>query len=497
MPPKPLPPPKPVDPTLVLVARSGVLEAPTTADSLARPLDSLLARHAATLRPAFDPRRKATAPAASASSLRNAEAPTPESLAQLQLFYHVTAPPDRIADLAGELREHDDVETAYLKPPVYPAQFMHSPLALPDAGPPPAVTPDFTSRQGYLDPAPGGVDARFAWTRPGGGGAGIRIIDVEGAWQFTHEDLRDNQGGLSGGRPTDDIHWRMHGTAVLGVCSGDRNNRGVTGISPDAHVRAVSRFGLGTAQAIQLAADLLDPGDILLIELHQPGPRFNFAVTNGGQDGFIAVEWWPDNLAAIRYAVAKGVIVVEAAGNGAENLDDPIYDINPDSIYGHFPADWSNPFRRRTGGASSDSGAILVGAGAPPPGTHGHDWGPDRSRLDFSNFGSAVDVQGWGREVTTCGYGLLQGGDSEDLWYTDEFSGTSSASPVIVGVLACIQGALRASGNRTQLAPAAARALLRDPANGSPQVPRQPGQPLLENIGNRPDLRAIFTSLGL
>lgn len=106
-------------------------------------------------------------------------------------------------------------------------------------------------------------------------------------------------------------------------------------------------------------------------------------------------------------------------------------------------------------------------------------------------------MQDWGREVTTCGYGLLQGGDSEDLWYTDEFSGTSSASPVIVGVLACIQGALRASGNRTQLAPAAARTLLRDPANGSPQVPRQPGQPLLENIGNRPDLRAIFTSLGL
>ena len=33
--------------------------------------------------------------------------------------------------------------------------------------------------------------------------------------------------------------------------------------------------------------------------------------------------------------------------------------------------------------------------------------GPDRSRLDFSNFGKAVDVQGWGREVTTCGYGDL------------------------------------------------------------------------------------------
>ena len=68
------------------------------------------------------------------------------------------------------------------------------------------------------------------------------------------------------------------------------------------------------------------------------------------------------------------------------------------------------------------------------------DWGPDRSRLDFSNYGARVDVQGWGREVTTTGYGDLQGGLNEDLWYTDHFSGTSSASPVVVGALAANAG---------------------------------------------------------
>ena len=102
--------------------------------------------------------------------------------------------------------------------------------------------------------------------------------------------------------------------------------------------------------------------------------------------------------------------------------------------------------------AIRDSGAILVGAGAPPPGTHGRDHGPDRSRLDFSNFGARVDAQGWGEEVTTCGYGDLQGGTNEDLWYTDTFSGTSSASPIVVGALGCLQGVLRARG------PAAAHA---------------------------------------
>ena len=48
-----------------------------------------------------------------------------------------------------------------------------------------------------------------------------------------------------------------------------------------------------------------------------------------------------------------------------------------------------------------------------PPGTHGRNHGADRSRLDFSNYGALIDAQGWGREVTTCGYGDLQGGANE------------------------------------------------------------------------------------
>ena len=55
--------------------------------------------------------------------------------------------------------------------------------------------------------------------------------------------------------------------------------------------------------------------------MHRPGPRFNFA-TRADQRGYIAVEWWPDDFAAILNATNRGIIVVEAAGNGAENLDD-------------------------------------------------------------------------------------------------------------------------------------------------------------------------------
>ena len=443
-------------------------------------LQELLAKAGATLVPLFGVQEDAMA--LMAASFAEVD---PADLPALSSYYRVLAEDEKLDELASRLSERDEVEASFVKPPTYPAMWMAE--APPQNEEPPAGTPDFTARQGYLNAAPGGIDARFAWTRPGGLGAGVRIIDVEGAWQFSHEDLLQNQGGVVGGTPTSDLSWRNHGTAVVGEFGGDRNGRGVTGICPDANVSAVSIFGqsMGSARAIRLAAERLRAGDILLIELHRAGPRFNFQ-GRLDQRGFIAVEWWPDDYDAIRYAILRGVIVVEAAGNGAENLDDAIYDARTAG----FPATWSNPFRRRSG---RDSGAIVVGAGAPPPGTHGRNHGPDRSRLDFSNYGALLDSQGWGREVTTTGYGDLQGGTFEDRWYTDTFSGTSSASPIVVGALGCVQGALRAR-NRPLLTPATARQLLR--ATGSPQLDA-PGRPATQRIGNRPDLRRLLATVGV
>jgi hypothetical protein len=409
-------------------------------------------------------------------------------LPDLSVFYGVEAPDERLEEIAERLRGHDTVEAAFIKPAPEPPQTINDMAPSPEPAPP--VTANFTSRQGYLAAAPGGVDARFAWALGGGLGAGVRIIDIEGAWRFSHEDLLQNQGGVVDGVQRTEAVWRNHGTAVIGVFSGDRTSFGVTGICPEANVRAISAFDSQrksrSAKAIRQAADMLGPGDIVLIELHRPGPRLNFEVRSD-QRGYIAIEWWPDDLAAIQYAVSRGIIVVEAGGNGAENLDAAIYDVNPPAPKGPFPATWRNPFRR----GSVDSGAIVVGAGAPPPGTHGNDHGADRSRLDFSNHGAMFDAQGWGREVTTCGYGDLQGGTNEDLWYTDEFSGTSSASPIVVGSLGCVQGVLRAAG-RPLLTPRAARDLLR--AMGTAQQDG-PNGPSSQRIGNRPDVRQMINSL--
>jgi hypothetical protein len=443
---------------------------------LLSPFTELLKNANATMRPLFaGVRDRIVLQSKALPSLRAPRAP------DLSGFFKIEASDEQLDQIASGLRGLEQVRAAYIKPP---AELPALNTMIPRAPAPPPKTPDLTSRQKYLDAAPGGVDARFAWTLSGGKGKDVRIVDIEGEWRFTHEDLLQNKGGVVGGVPPNNLAWRNHGTAVIGEFGADDNKFGITGICPNAEVSSISIFPIdkmGSSEAIRLAADRLRPGDIILVELHRAGPRHGF-VDRDDQEGFIPIEWWPDDFAVIQFATSRGIVVVEAGGNGAEDLNDPLYDTPQEG----FPDDWKNPFKR----SNRDSGAIVVGAGAPPPGTHGQNHGPDRSRLDFSNFGDIIDTQGWGREVTTCGYGDLQGGSNEDVWYTDEFSGTSSASPIVVGVIGCVQGILR-DRKATLLTPQQVRQRLR--STGSPQTDA-PGRPKSQRIGNRPDLRQLVPS---
>lgn len=387
-------------------------------------------------------------------------------------------------EFAEQMRALPQVETAYVVPPTEsplgPLQSDASGFVVEEAPDAPSSIPDFVSRQTYLAPSPFGIGATNAWRIRGGRGDNVNVIDIEGGWQLSHTDLQPN-GGLLAGEQYNSVRWRNHGTAVMGQIIAAHDNKGVNGIAPHAQMAVVSHYHStnrrwNSATAINYAANRLNPGDVLLLEMHRAGPRYNFTRRND-QRGYIAIEWWPHDFLAIRNAVRRGIIVVEAAGNGAENFDDPLY--NTPKL--GFPRGWRNPVS-----GAIDSGAIIVGAGAPASGNQG----PPRSRLDFSNYGARVDCQGWGREVTTTGYGDLFRGRSEDEWYTHSFSGTSSASPIVTGAIAQVQGVSKA---RSKLvSPRLARRLLR--AIGAPQMPSSLS-PLSQRIGKQPDVTAMISRL--
>ena len=448
------------------------------------PLQTILSDFGAQMEPLFgiaeDTIRANLDATAAAAEIAGAE---PSDDLEMDTYYAVAAPDTKLDELAETiLGQSELIEAAYVKPrsaePTALAESENDVIneMMPIPGDAPAVTPNFTASQIYLNPAPAGIDARYAWGFAGGRGSSISIIDCEWGWNFSQEDIIKKQiGVVFGGNSSSN----NHGTAVLGEYSGDLNSFGVTGICSNALAGASSFVNSpSSARTIREAADRLNAGDIILLEIHRPGPNAN----GQGQFGFIAIEWWPDDYAAIRYATNKNILVVEAAGNGSQNLDDAVYDQRP----ANFPASWRNPFNP----ANPSSLAVVVGAGAPPPGTHGRNWGADRSRLGFSNYGKRVDCQGWGREVTTAGYGDLQGGP-RNRWYTETFSGTSSASPIVVGALGCVQGILKAQGS-PPLTPVRSIGLLR--STGSPQQDT-PGRPRTQRIGNRPNLRQMIPAV--
>ncbi len=254
-------------------------------------------------------------------------------------------------------------------------------------------TPDFSPLQGYLYDTPVGINATHAWVHPGGTGAGVDFIDIEWGWLWAHEDLPDPF-FTSGDYGIDD-----HGTAVVGEVSALHNGYGVNGISPAVRTGAVSLNTFSVPGGIIEAASALDPGDIYLMEVQCWGPV-----------NWMPCEWYQDVFDAIAVTTANGIICVEAGGNGTVDLDDPLY---------------GGAFDRNV----RDSGAIIVGAGTP----YGliAEW--------FTNYGSRVDLQGWGSQIVTTCCGDLQGGPPE-VRYTAGFNGTSGASPIVTGALASLQG---------------------------------------------------------
>jgi hypothetical protein len=314
--------------------------------------------------------------------------------------------------------------------------------------------------QGYLQRAPGGIDAVFAWEQPGGGGQGQKFFDLERGWTLNHKDLVKQRATLVHGQIVDSA--RPHGTSVLGVVCGVDNDRGGAGVaSKSISVSVVSSYPGGRANAILAATDKLDLGGVLLIESQLP----NLEV---GEDTWLAmpIEAVEAEFDAIRQATAKGITVVECAGNGGNNLDD-------------FTGESGDHLLRR---GVRDSGAIIVGAANVRT-------SPTRSRFFNSNYGGRVDCYAWGEDIDTA--------DSTDTApfsvtsYTQTFRETSGAGAIIAGAALCIQGIVEASGG-PRLDAFQMRDMLCNPSTGTPSH-----KPSTDRIGVMPNLRKIIENNGL
>ncbi|MEE9297281.1 MAG: S8 family serine peptidase [Phycisphaerae bacterium] len=344
-------------------------------------------------------------------------------------------------------------------------------IALPVPIPvPPPIPPDYEPNQGHLDPATGGIDAECMWLVPGGTGIGIKVADLEYSWNLNHDEV--SSATLLGATPNDPFSNDDHGTAVLGEVGALRNGWGVTGAAYDSTMYVVATntgpdagvWDVGAA--VTTALGTLVAGDVIIIEQQFGGPNYPGGAT---QFGLIPVEWWLPWYNAIVTAVGNGVIVVEAAGNGSQDLDAAVYSTGNGGHWPFLPA--------------NDSGAIIVGAGAPP----GHLDG-DRSRLGFSNWGSTVDLQGRGGQVYTTGYGDAYSAEGKNRFFTSLFSGTSSASPIVASACITLQAAYKANTGIV-LTPAQAKSHLQ--ATGSGQLDGT--NPASQNIGPRPNAAAALT----
>lgn len=268
-------------------------------------------------------------------------------------------------------------------------------------------TPDFSDKQGYLKDSAGGIHAHYAWNE-GVLGEGVTFRDVEGAWDMSHEDLANLHVGLE----SKSSEWMDHGTNTIGVLMGQHNGFGVNGATPNAEMYTYSVYNdegansdPGRTFAIAKAVEDAKAGDIIILELQDRGLNQVVFPDYGPADVKMAV--WD----LVKAATDDSILVVAASGNGNQNLDGAPYE----------------GYRNR-----GDNGSILVAGGKPE----------DQSKTSSSGYGEMVRLQGWGYYVTTTGGNkvkeyLLQSGSHAD--YTSNYTGTSSATPVVAAAMGLVQ----------------------------------------------------------
>lgn len=186
----------------------------------------------------------------------------------------------------------------------------------------------------------------------------------------------------------------MHGTHCSGIIAGVRNNgKGGDGIADNVSIMMIRAVPDGDEHDKDIANAI------------------RYATDNGAKvismsfgKGFSPEKNWVDD--AVKYAESKGVLLVHAAGNDAQNVD----------TTDNFP----NPVYQNSTGRSANW--ITVGASGDPKN--------GGITANFSNYGkNEVDVFAPGVQI----YATLPGGNTYG-----KLSGTSMACPVVAGTAALL-----------------------------------------------------------
>lgn len=246
----------------------------------------------------------------------------------------------------------------------------------------------------------GGINAKYAWDK-GYTGQGIKVIDIEYRnANHTNNDLPAlfYNSNCSSSHSLCQQFDGSHGTGVAGIIAAKRNNFHTVGIAYGAKLGFQTDLfetspGRNPAAAILSAATRLNAGDIILMEEQT--------------DGAGLVSGNPAVCAAAKSAIARGVVVVETAGNNSNNLD--LYPrCNAPIIVVAADQQWS-------------SSRWIAGQ------QRGY-------AINYTNYGSPVVAHALGRNVVTTGV-------NNRIRY--DFNGTSGAAPIVTGAIALIQSAAK------------------------------------------------------
>ena len=253
-------------------------------------------------------------------------------------------------------------------------------------------------------------------------GSGVTIGIVDDGLQGAHPDLTNNYNfslGLDVNDgdfdPSPNVLSDFHGTAVAGVAAARGNNGlGVAGVAFEATLAGI-RFLGGPATDVQIAQCLTHSNQVIQVYNNSWGAAFAFfdlfvlpsaisnALANGAQTG----------------RGGRGSIFVFSAGNSAQFGDNANYSGLVNSIYTIGVGALNDRFQRAS---YSTPGAPLV-ISAPA--------GNDATRPQGTSTTDLVGTDGYNSGTPT---DPLEYAGNPD--YTARFNGTSSAAPVVSGVVA-------------------------------------------------------------